>query len=269
MMTDSGMVGTDLKQNQSLVPRMNQSRSLWLRRTVPADAEILFHKGFSQQEFMRLFRLNDQPTSVEVVRQRLIKRQQLPPNKDRYLELLITHKRHGPIGLCALADYAPQHKRAEYLVGLFNARQRSVSYGVETTLMVFDLAFNSYKMNKVCAIAYSYNQSARSGLLNIGFASEGQRREHVFDSVSQAFVDLCDYGMTATDFRSSQLIARLSQRFLRRDITQPQSIPASQRPNAPQDVTSPPQFVHSGARLLHPPPSAQSPALSTIHQLGI
>jgi ribosomal-protein-alanine N-acetyltransferase len=199
---------------------INQSRSLWLRRTVPEDAKLLFEVGFSQREFMRLFRLNDPCQSVADLYQALVKRQTLPPNQDHYLELLITHKTHGPIGLCALADYTPLHKRAEYLVGLFNSRHRSVGYGIEVTLMVLDLAFNGYGLHKVCAITYDYNQPAQSVLINIGCLQEGRRREHIFDPVIQNFVDLLDFGMTINDFRANNRLARLSQALLKRNITQ-------------------------------------------------
>ena len=46
--------------NQSIaLPKLHESRSLYLRRTVPNDASLLFRQGFCQRElFMRLFRLN-------------------------------------------------------------------------------------------------------------------------------------------------------------------------------------------------------------------
>lgn len=57
------------------VPILHESRSLQLRRTVLNDAALLFHQGFSQREFMRLFRLNDKRTSFVDVHRALVGRQ--------------------------------------------------------------------------------------------------------------------------------------------------------------------------------------------------
>ena len=225
------------------VPILHESRHLQLRRTVPNDAEILFTQGFSQRKFMRLFRLNDCPANAAEVHQQLVQRQQIPPEQETYLELLIIHRRYGPIGLCALADYATFHRRAEYLVGLFDSSRRQLGYGLEVTLMLLDLAFNAYAMNKLYASTYAYNHSAQRGLESVGFQFEGCCREHVFDSVTQQFVDLHNYGMTVSDFRRYQRLVPLSQRLLGHDITQP-ALPPTFRP---QDNTAP---VKSGSRIL-------------------
>lgn len=224
------------------VPILHESRHLQLRRTVPNDAEILFARGFSQREFMRLFRLNDCPANVAEVHQQLVQRQQIPPEQETYLELLIVHRRYGPIGLCALADYAPFHRRAEYLVGLFDSSRRQIGYGIETTLMMQDLAFNTYSINKLFAATYAYNQHPQSCLVGMGFQFEGCCREHVFDSVTQEFVDVHNYGLNVDDFRQRQRLAPLSQRLLGHDITQP-ALPPTFRP---QDDTAP---LKSGSRI--------------------
>lgn len=225
------------------VPILHESRHLQLRRTVPNDAAILFERGFSQREFMRLFRLNNTPASAAVVHQQLVRRQQIPPQQETYLELLIIHRRHGPIGLCALANYAPLHRRAEYLVGLFDSSRRRVGYGLEAGLMLADLAFNAYSMNKLYAATYAYNQPAQKVLESGGFQFEGCYREHVFDQASQQFVDLHNYGLTVSDFRQHQRLGSLSQRLLGRDITQPSTPPTFQA----RDDTAP---IKSGSRIL-------------------
>lgn len=244
--------------NQSIaLPTLHQSRSLYLRRTVPNDAGLLFHKGFSQREFMRLFRLNDTPTSEAEVHRQLVQRQQLPPNQDRYLEVLIVHKRHGAIGLAALADYAPLHRRAEYLIGLFDPTHRGVGMGLETTLMMLDLAFNTYKLHKVYASTYDYNPFVpQQGLEGFGFSLEGKRKEHIFDPVAGCFIDLCDYGMTENNFRQNDRLVPLAKRLLDRDITQPNASPQDRSPSqAPQSESATPRSMRSGGYVLRPPPS--------------
>ena len=108
---------------------------------------------------------------------------------------------------------------------------------------MLDLAFNAYAMNKLYASTYAYNQPAQKGLESVGFEFEGCRRQHVFDSVTQQFVDLHNYGLTVSDFRQYQRLAPLSQRLLGRDITQALPPPTFQT----RDDTAP---VKSGSRIL-------------------
>ncbi len=227
------------------IPMLCQSRSLYLRRTVPNDAAVLFDKGFSQREFMRLFRLNDTPVSQAEVHQNLVQRQHIPPDREKYLELLIVHKKHGAIGVAALADYSPLHRRAEYLIGLFDSTHRSMGHGVETTLMMFDLTFNSYRLHKLCASTYGYNPRRLEGL---GFCPEGKRKDHIFDPIANCFVDLQDYGLTVDAFRQTQCLVPLSKRLLGRDITQAIAIP--------QPI--PDAIAQSGSRILRALPKVCS-----------
>lgn len=225
------------------VPILHQSRNLQLRRTVPNDAGILFEQGFSRREFMRLFRLNDAPANESVVHQRLVRRQQIPPAQETYLELLIVHRRYGPIGLCGLADYCSLNRRAEYLVGLFDTSRRQIGYGVEAGLMLLDLAFNTYSINKLYASTYAYNQPAQNVLESGCFQLEGRCREHVFDCVTQQFIDMHNYGLTVSHFRAYKRLAPLSLRLLGHDITFP-SKPPSFRPRGDTDA------MQSGSRIL-------------------
>ena len=227
------------------IPMLCQSRSLYLRHTVPNDAALLFDQGFSQREFMRLFRLNDTPKSQAEVHQNLVQRQQILPDRQKYLELLIVHKKHGAIGLAALADYSPLHRRAEYLIGLFDSTHRGIGHGIETTLLVLDLAFNSYKLHKVSASTYGYNPRRLEGL---GFCLEGKRKDHIFDPIANRFVDLQDYGLTVDAFRQNQRLVPLSKRLLNRDITQAIAVP-QHRPDA---------IAQSGHRILRSPPKVCS-----------
>ena len=67
---------------------------------------------------------------------------------------MIEHKKHGPIGVALLSDYTPVHKRAEYLIGLFDENRRSLGYGAEATLLILDLAFNYYKLHRIYTYVY-------------------------------------------------------------------------------------------------------------------
>lgn len=220
-------------------PILHQGRSLLLRRTVPNDAPLLYQQAYQNLEFMRLFRLNDCPANIEEVRSRLENLHQQSPDSLGYLELMIIHQEHGAIGMVALSDYAALHRRAEFLIGLFDEDYRHASYGLEASLMTLDLAFNAYALNRVYAYTYAYNQPAQKGLTSLGFLLEGILVEHVFDRSTDQFVNLHCYGMTVQQFRQAQRLSPLSQRLLRRDIIQPVPIPQPQS-------TPPPQFIKSG-----------------------
>jgi RimJ/RimL family protein N-acetyltransferase len=199
---------------------LHQGNTITLRRTVPTDAAFLFEKAYQNLDFMHRFRLNDTPSSVEEVRRRLERQWQSSPEQSGYLEMLIIHKKYGPIGLAVLAEYSPFHRRAEYLIGLFDELHRQAGYGIETTLLIMDLAFNRYNLHKLDAYTYAYNNAGQKNLLGGGFVDEGLRREHLYSKAEGRFIDLRAFGMTLNDFRSNQLLGRLSRRLVSYDVTQ-------------------------------------------------
>lgn len=230
-------------------PVLNQGRSLSLRRTMPNDAQLLFDKAFSQPDFMRLYNLNYRPANATEVQRHLVQRQSIPPGQEHYLELMIVHRQWGPIGICSLAEYSALHRRAEYLIGLFDAEHRSVGHGLEASLLMLDLAFNRYRLHKLYAVTYPYNINAQSGLTSLGFQLEGIRKEHFFDSISQSFVDLHDYGLMVHEFRANTRLIPLSRRLLGRSIDQ---LPESVAPNPPSQ-----RFTQSGSILLGSSPFSE------------
>lgn len=201
-----------------LIP-LHQGNTITLRRTVPADAAFLFEKAYQNSDFIRQFRINDMLQNVEEVRNRLKQQWQSTPEQSGYLEMLIIHKKYGPIGLAVLADYSPFHRRAEYLIGLFDKEHRQAWYGIETTLLVMDLAFNRYNLHKLIAYTYAYNEAGQKNLLDGGFVNEGLHREHLYSEAEKRFIDIRAFGMTLNDFRHNQLVSHLSRRLVGYDIT--------------------------------------------------
>ncbi|BAP54825.1 hypothetical protein THII_0528 [Thioploca ingrica] len=198
---------------------LHQGNTIILRRVVPTDAAFLFEKAYQNLDFIHRFRVNDTPQNVEEVRNRLKRQWQSTPEQSGYLEMLIIHKKYGPIGLAVLAEYSPFHRRAEYLIGLFDKEHRQAWYGIETTLLVIDLAFNRYNLHKLIAYTYAYNEAGQKNLLGGGFVDEGLRREHLYSEAEGRFIDIRAFGMTLNDFRRSQLTSRLSRRLVGYDIT--------------------------------------------------
>ena len=230
---------------------LHQGNSITLIRTSPDDAEFILEKMYSNYEFMRLFRLNDKAETVEQVRERLIARSRSTPAESRYLECLMVHKTHGAIGIIGAADYSPLHQRAEFVIGIFDEQNRSISYGIEGCLLITDLIFNAYHLHRFFAYIYGYNRPAQTVLSGVGIPVEGIMKEHLYDPVSQQYVDMYIYGMNESQMRENATIARLSKRFLGRDMTQPLTAPLpppdeSRIPDPLYHVKKPPAFVKSG-----------------------
>ncbi len=219
---------------------LHQSRFVSLRRSLPEDAPFLYEKMYSKPEFTRLFRLNDHINSEEQLRERLTRNLHIPPTESHYLETLIVHKKHGIIGIAALADYNSFHRRAEQLLGIFEEKYRMSTYPVEADLMLADLAFNAYNLHRLYGYAYEYNTKVK----NMGVVlEEGVMKDHVYDKVSQKFVDLYIHGITVEQFRKNELIARLSTKLLGRDITKP----LIQENLEPISSEQKPKFIKSGS----------------------
>lgn len=227
----------------SLPPILHQGRTITLRRTAPVDAELLYAKMYQNPEFMQLFRLNTFYDSLTSLRESLARKLETPPEQTGYLEMLVIHKIYGAIGITFLADFSPIHRRAEFAIGLFDLNHRYASYALEGGLLVGDLAFNRYNMQRLYTYVYGYNQLSQKSTMSAGFMLEGIARKHIFNEVTNNFVDLYHFGMTLEDFRNNQSLARFSKRLVGRDITQPlnTSVP---EPTPP--LSDHPEFVKSG-----------------------
>jgi RimJ/RimL family protein N-acetyltransferase len=201
----------------------NQGNSLLLRQTTPDDAPILL-RAYEDESFISLYRTNNAKQTEKQLRQTLAKRQQHSPTQIGYLEFMIEHKQHGIIGVAALGDYSPLHQRAEYLVGLFEEQHRYAGHGIEATLLVLDLAFNTYNLNKIYSYVYDYNYFSQKNMMHIGFKHEGTLEEHHYSVREDQFVNLYVNGMTVRQFRRNEKIRKLSQRLIKQDITLPAQV---------------------------------------------
>jgi RimJ/RimL family protein N-acetyltransferase len=197
----------------------NQGKSLHLRQTEPKDVPILL-KAYEDESFIRLYRSNNVTPTAEQLAEGLKKRTELNPAQLGYLEFMIEHKEHGAIGVAAFGDYAPYHKRAEFLIGLFEKEHQLRGYGAEATLLMVDLAFNAYHLNKIYTYVYQYNKVSEDLTVRFGFKQEGYLESHHYSTREQGFVDLYINGLTLAQFRQHEKIRRFSKRLIGRDITQ-------------------------------------------------
>lgn len=196
----------------------NAGRNLCIRAVRPDDADWLA-QTWSDREFVALYCSNIQPVEADALRQALVEREGMPAETLGFVEFVVERPGGERIGIGTLGNYAAQHRRAELMIGIVDPQLRRGLAGLEATLLLLDLAFNSYGLNKVFTYVYGYNDFSEANTLRLGFKQEGLLREHHWQTGEQRFVDLFINGMTRTDFRQAEQLARWSRRLLGRDIT--------------------------------------------------
>lgn len=198
-----------------------QGASLQLRRTHPDDASLLYAEMYSNRDFMAAIRPNDNITGPNELAARITAQNAIPIRDARYLEYLIIHKTHGPIGWLAIADYEPLHSRAEYLFGFFRAEHRQARHVAEAALLSHELAFNTLGVHRLTAQVFTHNKIAQKSLINFGYSHEGTLREQLYSKLANAYLDVHYYGLTASQFRHNERLSKLSRVLLGRDATSP------------------------------------------------
>ncbi len=193
-----------------------------LVRTTEQHATFL-QGCYLNTEFMSLYRLlhHHQQPSLSQITQRLAAETRLPPH---YFEWIIERRSDGQaIGLASLADYQPNHGRAEFLIGLLNPTEHLMGMGLEAILLVLEFAFNTLQLHKLSALVYSHNIQAQRNVLHLGFHSEGLLREHL--QHKQQWIDIHQNSLLEREFRASIALRRWSIRLLKRDITELAVVP--------------------------------------------
>ncbi|MEN9849685.1 MAG: hypothetical protein RL368_2425, partial [Pseudomonadota bacterium] len=178
---------------------------LSLLRTTEQHATFL-QSCYLNTAFMSLYRLlhHSQQPSLSQIEQRLTAEAQLPPH---YFEWIIERHSDGKaIGLASLADYQPNHGRAEFLIGLLNPAEHPIGMGLEASLLVLEFAFNILQLHKLSALVYSHNSQAQRNVLHVGFHSEGLLREHL--QHKQQWIDIYQNSLLECEFRASTALRR-------------------------------------------------------------
>ena len=233
----------------------NQGYSLQIRQTVVEDVPILL-RAYEDESFIRLYRSNNAKLTEEQLTKILSERAKRHPVKMGYLEFMIEHKQYGPIGLAALGDYTPMHKRAEFLLGLFEQQHRSRGHGAEAALLMLDLAFNNYHLQKIYTYVYAYNELAQKSTVKFGFKQEGCLENHHYSTREKCFVNLYINGMTEKSFRQCDKIRRYALRLVGRDITQPYPVMIKLSKDNRVPIESSKRFLDGLRKMANQPASA-------------
>ncbi|MEK8018890.1 MAG: TIGR03032 family protein [Candidatus Parabeggiatoa sp.] len=222
------------------MPLQLQGKSILVRQTLPEDAPLLF-RAYQDKAFLSAYSSNLQvPESEAQLRQILQQRLEYSPAQLHFAECLILHKKHGAIGIASLSDYSTMHHRAEYLIGLFSQEHRNAGYGLEATLLMMELAFNHFRLNKIYTYTYEDNPLSRKMTQNFGFQQEGILHNHHYSYQTQTYLTLYHFGLSQEDFRQNRNMARWARKLLARDITEAPSTPPPSAP--PQQMTGPSNF---------------------------
>jgi RimJ/RimL family protein N-acetyltransferase len=207
-------------------------KNISLYRRGAEHAEFVW-QCYQNRAFMTLYRQNQRRTdSLEDLRKTLSEEQQRLPDQTKRLEwIIMRHEKDGkqrPIGFAAIADYQATHSRGELLIGVVDPKDRTHHEPLETSLLIFDFAFNQLKLHKLCSFVYGYNEYSQKNTLRLGFVQEALLREHLYKT-GEGYVDMYQNGMLDSDFRNNKTLANLSKRILKQDITltppPPQAVP--------------------------------------------
>jgi N-acetyltransferase len=175
--------------------------SLTLRYALPEDAPALLELG-SDREVTRFFswgpyvRIEEPAAYVVGLEARRERGEQL--------DLLIVHRRDGPIGVVGLAELAHRDRRA--VIGTWLGRRWwGTGANFETKALIAQLAFARLGLERLGAYADVENARSQRALERIGFAREGLlRRWHRHGDAAH---DVLVYGLLREEWERSPLAA--------------------------------------------------------------
>ncbi len=201
-----------------------EGRKIRLRRYCEQDAAYL-QQCYQSADFMTLYNhYIPRHQHLEDLAEKLRQGHKLHPCQSRTVDWIVVKKNEErPVGIANLVEIQFNHRRAEFLIGLPDPKDRASGVGLEATLLVLEYAFNRVGLNKLTTFVYGDNLSSQKNTLALGFVQESYLRDQIMDSASGKFLDLFGNGMTLTDFKTNARLSKLSQRLLGRDIAHPHS----------------------------------------------
>lgn len=206
-----------------------EGKNLILYRFQPAFTDFIY-QCYQRSDFMQNYRLHQKLTKRQQLPEQLLKMQSLPPGMIKNIEWVICVKKsQQPIGLAALANYQPEKKTAELLVGLLGehkedkSKERSQTYyshGLEATLLVIEFAFKVAQLKQLNSLVYGHNHYAQKATLKLGFHQQGMLKQQPYDD-QHHLVDVYYNVLCPTDINAkANKLSRLSIRLLGRDISE-------------------------------------------------
>lgn len=205
-----------------------QGRHISLRRCGPQDADML-RTMWANRAIMQGFHrmapvLPASPTALQAILGREywsspMDRQGLNlvvvPNYPRTSEAGAGPPHQEAMGLVSLADWSPQHRRVELLMGMINrANESSPFAAIEACLLAMHAAFTTLNVQRLCAMVYADNTLPMQLLKRLGFTHEGTLRANVVDPHDGHQHDVAVFAMLANDLPQRPELHRLAQRLV-------------------------------------------------------
>jgi RimJ/RimL family protein N-acetyltransferase len=119
------------------------------------------------------------------------------------------HVAAGPVGFISVTDYAPGHRRAEFLIGVLDRPPSAVP--VEAAWLACDFLYRRAKVERLTAYFYAENVYAAKVAEKFGFRREGVLRGYIRDA-DGARSDLVVAGMLLDDQTASRTHRILGRR---------------------------------------------------------
>ncbi|NOT85140.1 MAG: GNAT family N-acetyltransferase [Methylococcaceae bacterium] len=215
-----GQAAINLEQVDSAWLLPLKGNRVSLRRFCEQDAGFL-KACYQNQAFMRYYnQLMPNTLTQEELAAKISDDAQHHPSELKAINWIIYHNDQA-IGIANLVDIQLLHRRAEFLIGIPEASNRHAGSGLEATLLIMDFAFNLLRLNKLLTFVYSDNAASLKNNIALGFVRESFLKQHLKHPETQQYIDLCGNAIRQDEFRHNARLAKLSQRLLGRDITNP------------------------------------------------
>lgn len=192
-----------------------EGQNIFLRPHQIADVEYL-NRCFQNNDFMDLYNFfAPRNQTLSELAEQVSNNCQKHPYQTKRIDWVIFKKNtQAPIGLAALAGIQFQHRRAEFLLGIPEKKQRYGGAALEASLIVMDFVFNKVKFNKLTSSVYGSNPQAQKNTLALGFTQESFLRKHLYLHTKNSYVDLYGNGLLREDFYRNTRLSKLATRLL-------------------------------------------------------
>ena len=185
-----------------------------LRRRSAADAPFV-RACWSDAEFMRKFNRLARPLPADDDALRaILKREHAGILGEAKALHWTIHGPAGPLGFISATDYAPGHRRCEFLIGLLG--QSASPAPVEATHLACDFLRHRAHIERLTAYFYAENQYASKVAQKFGFQPEGVLKGYIRDPDGKRS-DLMVSGLLLTDEGQSSA-KKIRQRLLSSNV---------------------------------------------------
>lgn len=115
-------------------------------------------------------------------------------------DCIIESKAQCPIGCIGLRHINYHNRSACYYIVIGEKTYWGKGFGKEASVLLFDWAFKTLKLNKIWSNVASYNTGSLALLKKLGFQQEGYLREE--EIVEDKKIDVVRFGLLASEFQN-------------------------------------------------------------------